>query len=95
MGFFDALMSSSPVMQKAQAVISLGLIKRREATRQALIKLRGQPGLDGVSDEDLDQVLAASSHGAVIREIAKATGVDLLRTLADRLEAKPDPKPGF
>lgn len=88
MGFFDALLNSSPAMQKAQLVITAGLAKRREATRQAIMGLRGQPSLDGVSDEDLDKVLAASSHGIVIREIAKVTGIDLLRTLADKLEAK-------
>ena len=84
MGFFDALMGGHPLMAKAQVVISAGQTKRREDTRAVLVKYFGGP----MPDATLEAVLAAASHGTVIREIGKATGVDLLRTLADKLEAK-------
>jgi len=87
MGFLDGLLGN-PAMQKAQVVIAAGVAKRREETKRVVTELLNARGQIGPNDAELNKILDASSHGTVIREIAKATGVDLLRTLADKLEGK-------
>lgn len=49
-----------------------------------------EPTSDGTLglESELGKILSAASHGTVIREVAQATGVGILKTLADKLESK-------
>lgn len=103
MGLLDMFMGN-PAMQKATAAIEAGLVKREKDTKAALNdliarvlggaagdikdeKLKAQ-AIEEIVNSNSDKILVAASHGNVIREIAKVLGIDLLRTLADKLDKK-------
>lgn len=98
-GFMDALAALGKLGAAREAISATEKV-RRDKTREALRALFADarpvfadPDREAVIDRHIDKVLAASSQGNAVREIAKVFGVwDALRTYAgdllDKLEGK-------